>query len=85
MSMKGRDTLVVHSGDAHLYFSENDEYALSYLRQVFRKRIKKCEACKEPFEVFPHLVLKDREGRLWKPKLEIQLVPYNPEEADEQL
>ena len=83
MSMKGRDTLVVHSGDAHLYFSEKDEYTLSYLRQVFRKRIKKCEACKEPIEVFPHLVLRDSEGRLWKPKLEVQLVLYEPEEENE--
>lgn len=80
MSMKGRDTLVVHQGDAHLYFEEENEYALSYLRQVFRKRIKKCEACKEPFELFPGLVLQDSNGKLWKPKLEVQLVPAQPEE-----
>ena len=80
MSMKGRDTLVIYQGDAHLYFEEGDEYALSYLRQVFRKRIKKCEACKEPFELFPNLVLQDSNGKLWKPKLEVQLVPAKPEE-----
>lgn len=79
-SMRGCDTLAVYRGDAHLYFEEGDEYALSYLRQVFRKRIKKCEACKEPFEVFPGLLLQDRDGRLWKAKLEVQLVPYKPEE-----
>lgn len=83
MSMKGIDTLAVHSGDSHLYFEAGDEYALSYLRQVFRKRIKKCEACKEPFEVFPHLVLKDSKGRLWMARLEVQLVPYKPEDSNE--
>lgn len=80
MSIKGRDTLAVHQGDAHLYFEEGDEYTLSYLRQVFRKRIKKCESCKEPFELFPGLILEDKDGRLWKLKLEAQLVPYKPEE-----
>ena len=80
MSMKGRDTLVVYRGDAHLYFEEGSEYALSYLRQVFRNRIKKCEGCKEPFELFPGLILKDSDGRLWRPKLEVQLVPHKPEE-----
>jgi hypothetical protein len=84
MSMKGKDTLVIYQGDAHLYFEEGDEYTLSYLRQVFRKRTTKCEGCKEPIELFPHLVLQDADGRLWKPKLEVQLVPTErPEEDDE--
>ena len=78
--MKGRDTLVVHQGDAHLYFSEGTEYTLSYLRQVFRKRIKQCESCKEPFELFPGLILEDGNGRQWILKLEVQLVPNKPEE-----
>lgn len=75
LSMKGKDTLRVYVGDGHQYFSKDSEYALSYLRQVFRKRIKQCENCKEPIEVFPGLVLQDSNGRFWKPKLEVQLIP----------
>lgn len=83
MSMRGRDTLKVYVGDADYYFRAGSEYNLSYLRQVFRNRIKKCEVCKEPFEIFPGLVLEDSNGRLWKPKLEVQLVPAKPEVSDE--
>lgn len=84
MSMRGKDTLKVFVGDAHQYFAEGREYTLSYLRQVFRKRIKQCENCKDPFEAFPGLVLRDRQGRYWKPKLEVHLVPEErPEEDDE--
>ena len=80
--MKGRDTLKVHVGDAHLYFTEGIEYSLSYLRQVFKKRIRKCECCNEPLELFPGLVLRDKEGRLWEAKLEVQIVPLKNRRND---
>ena len=73
--MNGRDTLKIHVGDSHYYFKEGVEYTFSRLRQIFRKAIRKCDGCKEPLEVFPGLVLRDSEGRLWETKLEVQIVP----------
>jgi hypothetical protein len=82
-SMKGLDTLRVHVGDAHLYFKEGSEYTLSYLRQVFRKRIRQCENCKEPFELFPGLMLEDGNGKLWEIKLEAHIVPSKNRRNDD--
>ena len=77
--LKGQ-VLLVHRGDADsLYFEEGRKYKLSYLKQVFRKRLERCPHCSWPYEIFPGLILKDRDGNLLTTKFHVELVPYKPE------
>lgn len=66
---------VVHTGDTSYYFEHGREYKASYLKQVFRKRT-------EQIELFPGLILEDEDGNLFKPLLQVTLVPVpKPEET----
>jgi hypothetical protein len=65
---------VVHTGDTTYYFEHGRLYRQSYLNRVFKKKI-------APVELFPGLVLRDGQGNLWKPELQVTLVPAEePEE-----
>lgn len=67
---------VVHTGDTTFYFECGRLYRESYLKQVFKKRIKHVE-------LFPGLVLRDGSGNLVKPELQVVLVPApEPEEEN---
>jgi len=77
---KPNDILRVYRGDTDLYFEEKRKYKLSYLKQVFRRRVQCCPRCSLSLELFPHLILQDGEGNLLKPELRIELVPYKPED-----
>jgi hypothetical protein len=58
---------IVHRGDATFYFEFGRLYLLSYLKQIFRKKIQHCSACEHPIELFPGLILRDGEVKLWRP------------------
>lgn len=73
-------TFKVRVGDTTYYFAANKLYQDSYLRQVFKKKIQQCHSCANPIELFPGLVLEDEKGKLWKPELQVHLVPFEPEE-----
>ena len=65
---------VVHTGDTTYYFEHGRRYKKTYIRQVFKKKV-------APIELFPGLVLQDEEGNLFKPELQVVLVPVvEPEE-----
>jgi hypothetical protein len=66
---------LVFCGDASFYFKFGRIYRLSYLRQIFRKKLAKL---KEEYdenqdairmEFFPGLTLKDGKGNLWRPEV----------------
>jgi hypothetical protein len=67
---------LVHTGDTTYYFEHGRLYSQSYLNQVFKKRI-------NHVELFPGLVLRDGAGNLFKPELQVVLVPVEPEELYE--
>ena len=68
----------VHTGDTSYYFAHGRSYVWSYLKRVFRKRISPID------NPYPGLVLRDDEGTLWKPELQVVLVPApEPEEEND--
>jgi hypothetical protein len=81
--MSNDSTFTVYTGDATLHFEYGRSYKQSYLKHVFRERIKQCPACSHPYELFPGLVLKDEKGDLWKVKLKAVFMPVKPEEENE--
>jgi hypothetical protein len=83
--MSTDSTFTVHTGDSLYYFEHGRSYQQSYVRQVFRERLKRCPACSHPYELFPGLVLKDDNGDLWKVKLRATLMPVKPEEENEEI
>lgn len=76
MSRGSDPRYVVHTGDTTYYFEFGRLYRLSYLKRVFKKKV-------AHVELFPGLVLRDGSGNLFKPELQVQLVPIKPEEEDE--
>ncbi len=70
----------VHTGDTTFYFQMDKLYREPYLKKVFKKKIRQCATCTTDFELFPGLVLEDGKGKLWKPELQVHLVPFEPEE-----
>ena len=67
-------SFVVHCGDSQFYFQFNRMYQLSYLKKVFRRRI-------AHVELFPGVVFRDDAGQLWKPEVQVNLIPVEePEE-----
>jgi len=70
----------VYTGDATFYFQMGKLYREPYLKRVFKKKIRQCRSCATDFELFPGLVLEDGKGNLWKPELQVHLIPVNPED-----
>ena len=66
---------LVHCGDASFYFKYGRLYRVSYLKQIFQKKLEMLqdeygenrEAIR--MEFFPGLTLKDGEGKFWKPRV----------------
>lgn len=71
-------TYLIHCGDCEFYFKFGALYKWSYLRRVFQKRINQYA---ENF--FPGLVLRDGQGKLWKPTIAVVLEPAG--ETDEEV
>jgi hypothetical protein len=80
--MNNKSQYKVHTGDAFHYFGFGHVYKAGYLKTVFKKAIQQCSRCTHPFEVFPGLVLEDSNGVLWKPRLQVELVPVTQEESE---
>ena len=78
--VSGKQVFQVYVGDTTLYFMQGKLYQESRLRRIFRKKIRQCHRCAFDIELFPGLVLQDGEGNLWKPELQVHLVPVKPEE-----
>ena len=67
----------VRAGDSDFYFRFGRELKQSEVEQIFDSRIAALRST-----IFPGLVLQDETGGLWRPALQVALVPV--EVADEQ-
>jgi hypothetical protein len=60
----------VEVGDAHFYFAHGRKITEKKLEAVFQERIEGLQT-----EMFPGLRVRDIEGQLLKPRLQVVLVP----------
>jgi len=64
---------VVHTEDTTYYFERGRTYKSSYLKQVFKKKIKH-------IELFPGLIVEDESGNLLTTELRVVLIPVKEPE-----
>lgn len=69
---------LVHCGDATFYFQFGRLYSLSYLKQVFKRTVNR--RLFDDIDLFPGLILRDGSGKLWKPEVQVKLVPVKEPE-----
>ena len=81
---KGGHSFQVYCGDTTHYFEMGRLYRWSYLKQIFKERLRQCPSCGHPCELFPGAIFIDGAGKMWKVKLQAAMVPAEPEDRNEE-